>query len=167
MTEPRVGIYPGSFDPVTNGHLDVLRRACRLFDRVVVAVLQNPAKTPLFTREERLALLAESTKELPNVSVESFDGLLVELAARHRACAVIRGVRAAGDLESELRMAQMNRRLYEDAVTILVPTDPAYAFVSSTLVKEVALFGGDVSGLVPPPVARALAQKRARREGVV
>ncbi|HEX3986989.1 MAG TPA: pantetheine-phosphate adenylyltransferase [Acidobacteriaceae bacterium] len=142
-------IYPGSFDPVTNGHLDLIARAAKMFDHLVVAILRNSAKNPLFTVEERVAMLSEGTAEFGNVSVSTFDGLLVEFAREERAHAVVRGIRAISDYEYELQMALMNRRLAPDVETIFLMPDAKYSFVSSRLVKEVFRLGGSVDGLVP------------------
>lgn len=156
-----VALYPGSFDPPTNGHLDLIRRAARLADRLIVAVATNPSKTPLLPGEERLALLRELAAGLPNVTVDRFDGLVVEYARKTGATLVVRGARGAGDFEYEQRMAVMNRHLFPDLDTVLLAPAPALAHVSGTLVREVARLGGDVSGLVPPSVARALAGRRS------
>jgi pantetheine-phosphate adenylyltransferase len=142
-------IYPGSFDPVTNGHLDLIARAAKMFDHLVVAILRNSAKNPLFTVEERVSMLSEGTAEFGNVSVSTFDGLLVEFAREERAHAVVRGIRAISDYEYELQMALMNRRLAPDVETIFLMPDAKYSFVSSRLVKEVFQLGGSVEGLVP------------------
>jgi pantetheine-phosphate adenylyltransferase len=155
----KTAIYPGSFDPMTNGHLDVLERAARAFDEVVVAVLNNPSKQPLFTVEERVRLIREVVADYPNVTVDHFQGLLVDYARLRQADAVVRGLREVGDFENELKMAQMNRHLNPDLVTVFIPTASQYAFVSSSLVKEVAAHGGDIGALVPSPVAAALTAK--------
>ncbi|MDR2675762.1 MAG: pantetheine-phosphate adenylyltransferase [Opitutaceae bacterium] len=152
-------IYPGTFDPVTYGHLDVLARAARLFDRVTVAVANNPDKTPLFAPEERMAMFLPNIKDLPNVSVTMFDGLLVDFAMARKAGAIIRGLRALSDFEFEFNMALMNRHLKPEIETLFVMPRGAYSFTSSNLVKQVARYGGDVSHFVPPNVAVAL--KRA------
>lgn len=142
-------IYPGSFDPVTNGHLDLIARAASIFDHLVVAILRNSSKNPLFTVEERVAMLSEGTAEFGNVSVSTFDGLLVDFAREQRAHAVVRGIRAISDYEYEFQMALMNRRLSPDLETIFLMPDAKYSFVSSRLVKEVFRLGGSVDGLVP------------------
>lgn len=153
-------IFPGSFDPVTNGHLDVIARAARLFDEVFVVVLTNTSKTPLFTATERLVMLEEATKNLKNVVVQVKDAdLTVNVAEALNAGVIVRAVRNALDLEYERNIAQMNKTLAPNLETILLLTDPKYSHLSSTLVKEVAQFGGDFSELVPPNVALALAQK--------
>lgn len=151
-------LCPGTFDPVTNGHLDIIERAAGRFEALVVGVLDNPAKQPLFTAEERVGLLKEATGELPNVTVEAFSGLLVEYANRRGADVVVKGLRAVSDFEVEIQMAQMNHRL-AGVETLFMTTSPQWSFLSSSLVKEVARFGGDVTGLVPPPVAERLADR--------
>lgn len=144
-------VCPGSFDPVTNGHVDVFERAAVHFDRLIVACLRNVGKHPLFDLERRLELLESATAHLTNVEIASFDGLLVEFCRKHDVRIVVRGLRAVSDFESELEMAQMNHSL-GDVETFFVATSPVYSFLSSTLVKEVARFGGDVSSFVPPEV---------------
>ena len=145
-------LYPGSFDPVTNGHLDLIERACRLFDRVIVGVAVNIDKNPLFTTEERIALLEKCCSGLPNARVVSFNGLLVDALIRFQANAVLRGLRAFSDFEYELQMALMNRRLRPDIETVFLMAGEAYSFISSRLVKQVIGLGGNISGLVPPLV---------------
>ena len=152
-------IYPGSFDPLTNGHLDVIQRATKLFDRVVVAVAKSESKNPLFTLEERVELVAEAVKHLPNVEADSFDGLLVEYVETRAAQAVIRGLRAVSDFEFEFQLALMNRKLNERVETIFMMPKDTYTFLSSRIVKEIARLGGDVSAFVPAHVRRALAEK--------
>lgn len=148
-------VCPGSFDPVTLGHLDVIGRAAASVDRLVVACLNNPGKDPLLTVEQRLALLTEALVELDNVEVASFEGLLVDFCRERGIGLVVKGLRAAGDFEYELRMAQMNREL-AGVETLFLPTSPVYSYLSSSLVKEVARLGGDVSHLVPPATAEHL-----------
>lgn len=145
-------IYPGSFDPITNGHLDLIHRAAKVFDRLTVAVLRNQSKQPLFSVEERKAMLMEVVKDYPTVTVDSFDGLLVHYAAQQGATVIIRGIRAISDYEGELQMALMNRRLQPDIETVFLMAGEAYSFISSRLVKEVIRLGGNITGLVPPPV---------------
>ena len=152
----RLCIYPGTFDPLTYGHLDVLERATKLFDRVTVAVSDNPTKGPLFTSAQRLAMLQPNIARFPNVVVMKFDNLLVEFAHQQGACAIIRGLRAISDFEFEFNMALMNRHLQPEVETIFVMPNEEFSYTSSTLVKQVAKYGGDVSHFVPPNVAAAL-----------
>jgi pantetheine-phosphate adenylyltransferase len=154
-----VAVYPGSFDPLTNGHLDIIRRATRLFDRVLVAVLENEGKSPLFSVPERMELITRCTDGISGVEVHSFSGLLVEFMRRVDATVVIRGIRAVSDYEYELQMALMNRELNADAETIFMLPAVEFTFVSSRLVKEVFRLGGNVTHLVPPPVIDALAAR--------
>ncbi|HEX6920246.1 MAG TPA: pantetheine-phosphate adenylyltransferase [Actinomycetes bacterium] len=151
-------VCPGSFDPVTNGHLDVIERASRLYDEVTVAVLVNKSKQGLFSVEERIELLTEVTAHFGNVVIDSFHGLLVDYAREHGIPVIVKGLRAVSDFDYELQMAQMNHRL-TGVETLFVATNPEYSFLSSSLVKEVATFGGDVSGLVPDVVLRRLASR--------
>ena len=153
-------IYPGSFDPPTNGHLDLIRRASKLFDRLIVAVLGQDGKQPLFSVEERLGMLQESTSCLENVTVESFDGLLVDYARRNQARLILRGIRAVSDYEYELQMALMNRKLLPELETIFMLPAEAYSYLSSRLVKEVWGLGGDIRDLVPEVVEARLRAKR-------
>jgi pantetheine-phosphate adenylyltransferase len=155
----RRAIYPGSFDPVTNGHLDVAERARKLFDEVIVSVAHNDEKQPLFSLEERLDLLRQSFGNIDNVRIAHFDGLLVEFAAAQKAHAVIRGLRAVSDFEFEFQMALMNRKLEGSVETIFLMPKEEYTYLSSRLVKEIARLGGDVSEFVPAAVAKALAKK--------
>ena len=155
----RTVIYPGSFDPLTNGHLDVIQRAASLFDRVIVAVAQNEGKQPLFTMEERRRQVAHVIEGLPNVEADTFDGLLVDYASRRGACAVVRGLRAISDFEFEFQLALMNRKLNGSVETIFMMPRDTYTFLSSRLVKEIARLGGDVAQFVPPSVGEALRQK--------
>jgi len=149
-------VYPGSFDPLTNGHLDIIRRATRLFDRVLVAVLENEDKAPLFSIAERMALIERCTADIPGVEVHSFTGLLVDFMHRANANVVVRGIRAVSDYEYELQMALMNRELSANVETIFMPPAVEYTYVSSRLVKEVFRLGGDISRLVPVPVLESL-----------
>ena len=153
-------LCPGTFDPVTNGHLDVVRRAAKLFDRVVVAVVENPSKEPLFTADERVDMLREAAGDLPNVEVEAFTGLLVDHARNRGVDVIVKGLRATQDFDYELQMAQMNRHL-SGVETCFVPTSPQWSYLSSSLVKEVARYGGDVSGLVPDHVLGRLKERLA------
>ena len=157
----KVAIYPGSFDPITSGHLDVIERGSRLFDRVIVAILRNENKTALFTVEERMEMLLEAINPYPNVEVDHFSGLLATYASEKGARAVLRGIRAVSDYEYELQMALMNRRLQPELETIFLPAGEQYSFVSSRLVKEVFSLGGDISGLVPPCAEHRLRAKFA------
>lgn len=155
----KVAVFPGSFDPITLGHIDILIRAVQIFDKVIVAVLHNVHKNPLFTVDERISLIEEATKQLPNMAVDSFQGLLVDYVKKHHAMAIIRGLRETGDFQNELNMAQMNHTLYTGAQTIFLPTQPKFSFVSSSLVKEVAKHGGDIFDFVPQVVGNALREK--------
>jgi pantetheine-phosphate adenylyltransferase len=153
---PVKALYPGTFDPPTNGHVDLIQRGSKLFDHLTVAILVNPVKNPLFTVEERVEMLEEVTKSLGNVSVATFEGLMVEFARRVGASAVLRGIRAISDYEHEFQMALMNRRLAPEVETVFLQPAGRYSFVSSRMVKEVFSFGGDISGLVPPNVVQKL-----------
>ena len=157
---------PGSFDPVTNGHIDIIARASTLFDEVVVAVGINQAKKRLFTPEERISMLTEACAGYSNVRIDSFDGLLTDFCREQDAVAIVKGLRAVSDFDYELQMAQMNSSL-ADIETVFVPTSPEYSFLASSLVKEVAMFGGDVSSLVPDHVLRALTDRLAARRSDV
>ncbi|HTV40197.1 MAG TPA: pantetheine-phosphate adenylyltransferase [Candidatus Sulfotelmatobacter sp.] len=157
----RTAIYPGSFDPLTNGHLDVLERASKLFDRVIVAIASNESKHPLFTMEERLALMKPAIAPIKNARADIFEGLLVEYAAKQKARAIVRGLRAVSDFEFEFQMALMNRKLDETIETIFMMPKETYTFISSRIVKEIARLGGDVSPFVPPHVGVALRKKLA------
>jgi len=154
-------LCPGTFDPVTNGHLDIIERASRHFDGLIVAVLENPAKQPLFGLEERLAMLKEATGDLSGVEVASFGGLLVDFARDRGVDAIVKGLRAVSDFEYEFQMAQMNHRL-SGVETFFLTTDPRWSYLSSSLLKEVARYGGDVEGLVPPVVRERLLEKLGR-----
>ena len=157
---------PGSFDPVTNGHLDIIGRASALFDEVLVAVGVNKSKNRLFTPEERIAMLEEACADLPNVRIASFDGLLTDFCKAEDVVAIVKGLRAVSDFDYELQMAQMNSSL-ADVDTVFVPTSPEWSFLASSLVKEVATFGGDVSSLVPPLVLERLTARLAERRSEV
>ncbi len=154
-----VVVYPGSFDPITNGHLDLIRRGTGLFDRVIVAVLRNPEKAGLFSVEERLDLLRESLVDFPTVEVAAFDGLLVDFVHDRGARHVLRGIRALSDFEYEFQMALMNRRLAPDLETLFLMPREEFTFLSSRLVREVARLGGSVEAFVPPPVARRIRER--------
>jgi pantetheine-phosphate adenylyltransferase len=166
MPDGRTVVCPGSYDPVTNGHLDIISRASHIFDRVVVGVADNPVRKSgtLFSGEERKGFIEAATADLANVEVEVFAELLVEFARRHEATAILKGLRAISDFEYEFEMAQLNRVLAAEIESIYIIASPSYSFLSSTGVKEMATFGGDVSELVPAPVAAALAQRLADRE---
>jgi pantetheine-phosphate adenylyltransferase len=152
-------VYPGSFDPVTNGHIDLIQRSAALFDRVIVAVLRNTEKSPLFTVDERTAMLEEATRDLKNVSVTSFAGLLVDCAEEVGASVIVRGIRAVSDYEYELQMALMNRRLSNRVETVFLIPAESYSFLSSKLVKEIAQHGGSIQGFVPAEVEKRLHEK--------
>lgn len=158
----KLAIYPGTFDPVTNGHIDIIERCCKLFDQVIVAILLNPDKAPLFSVEERLAMLRHVTRgRFRNIAFETFDGLLVDYAMRKKASAIVRGIRAISDYEYELQMALMNRRLEPRIETVFMMPAEAYSYVSSRLIREIFMLGGSVKGLVPAVVEQKLRDKRA------
>lgn len=152
-------VYPGSFDPVTNGHIDLIQRSATLFDKVIVAILRNAEKHPLFTVEERIEMLEDSIRDLKNVSVTSFHGLLVDYVEQMEASVIIRGIRAVSDYEYELQMALMNRRLSSKVETVFMLPAESYSFLSSKLVKEIAALGGAIHGFVPPHVEKRLGMK--------
>ena len=154
-----IAIYPGTFDPPTNGHLDLIQRGAAIFEELVVAVLRNSEKTPMFSLEERLDMLRECTKKYKNVRIDSFQGLLVDYAARQKAGAVLRGIRAVSDYEYELQMAWMNRKLDPRIETVFMMPAEAYSYLSSRLVREIVHLGGNVSGLIPPLIERRLREK--------
>jgi len=155
----RVAICPGSFDPVTYGHIDIVQRGAKVFDEIIVAVFNNKSKRALFTVEERVALLEEATKHIPNVRVDASDGLLMDYAKSKNAQAVIRGLRAVSDFEYEMQITAMNRKLNEEIETFFIMTNNQYSFLSSSIVKEVAKYNANVSDLVPPAVEQALKEK--------
>ncbi|MBI5213406.1 MAG: pantetheine-phosphate adenylyltransferase [Nitrospirae bacterium] len=155
----KLGIYPGTFDPITNGHLDLIERGLRIFDELIIAVAPSPKKQPLFTLQERMQLIRESVKNCKNVRVEAFNGLLVDYVKNRQGIAIIRGLRAVSDFEYELQMALMNRRLDMDIETVFMMPSEEFSFLTSTIVKEVASFGGIVKGLVPDIVEKALKEK--------
>lgn len=159
-------IYPGSFDPVTNGHLDVIRRSSKMVDELIVGVLNNNAKMPLFSVEERVRMLKEVTKDIPNVRIYPFDGLLIDFAAKMEAGVVIRGLRAITDFEYELQMSQTNHKLNPDVETIFLTTSIEYSYLSSTTVKEIASYGGDIIQFVPEAVVGKLEQKMKEKRRV-
>jgi pantetheine-phosphate adenylyltransferase len=160
----RIAIYPGSFDPVTNGHLDIVRRGTFLFDEIIVAILHNPSKSVLFTIEERLDMLKETMKDIPGVSFDTFGGLLVDYAHERGAQAILRGMRAVSDFEYEFQLALMNRKLNRDVQTVFLMTGLRWIFTSSSIIKEAAQFGGDVSDMVPPMVNRKIIEKYRRNK---
>jgi pantetheine-phosphate adenylyltransferase len=156
----RRAVYPGSYDPVTNGHLDIIERAAQVFDEVVIAVMINKSKQTLFTVDERTAMLRDVTSHLPNVRVDSWHGLLVQYCEKHGIKAIVKGLRAVSDFDYELQMAQMNQQL-SGIDTLFMPTSPAYSFLSSSLVKEVAKYGGDVAHLLPAQIHTSLTERLA------
>ncbi|MCI8363749.1 MAG: pantetheine-phosphate adenylyltransferase [Eubacterium sp.] len=155
-------VYPGSFDPVTYGHLDIIKRASKVVDEVIVAILKNNSKNPLFSLEERVRMLEDTTEEFPNVKIQTFDGLTVDFARSVEAKVMIRGLRAVSDFESEMQIAQTNHSLDPDIDTLFFTTSLEYAFLSSTIVREVASYGSDVSNMVPAAVEKMLRKKYAR-----
>jgi pantetheine-phosphate adenylyltransferase len=164
-SQPRIAIFPGSFDPITNGHVDIIRRGVKLFDRVIVGVLVNAGKEPHFTPAERVAIIGEVFADEPAVEVETFDGLLVDYVQRRQAAAIVRGLRAVSDFEYEMQMAHMNRHLSPTVETVFLMPDEAHTFLSSRLVKEVFSLGGDVAAFVPPAVYRRLQHAREATGG--
>ena len=160
----RLAIFPGSFDPLTNGHVDIILRSAHLFERVVVAVLVNPEKQPLFSPDERIGIIREVFREYPNIEVESFDGLLVAYARRRRASAIVRGIRAVSDFEYEFQMALMNRHLAPGLETVFIMPAEQYTYISSRLIKEVFTLGGEITGLVPPIVEEKLRAKQKAKK---
>ena len=160
-------LYPGTFDPPTNGHVDLIQRGSKLFEHLTVGILKNPVKNPLFTVEERVEMLSEATRTLDNVSVATFDGLMVDFARQLDARAVLRGIRAISDYEHEIQMALMNRRLAPEIETVFLQPAGRYSFISSRMLKEVFSFGGDVTGLVPPNVLKRLRGRMSNVQGTV
>ncbi|MEK7879207.1 MAG: pantetheine-phosphate adenylyltransferase [candidate division NC10 bacterium] len=156
-------VYPGMFDPITNGHLDLIQRSLRIFDELIVAVVANPSKAPLFTMKERLELIDEATAGLSNLRITSFDGLLIDLVERERADVIVRGVRAVSDFEYEFQMALMNRKLRNTIETVFMMPHERYTYISSRLIKEVASLGASVTGMVPPVVDKRLMEKFSRK----
>ena len=155
----KIAVYPGSFDPVTNGHIDIAERGLKLFDKIIVAILHNPVKDFLFTVEERVEMLESSFKDYPDITVETFDGLLVDYAASRNCIAILRGMRAVSDFEYEFQLALMNRRLRREIQTVFLMTGLRWIFTSSSIIKEAARFGGDITGMVPPVVNKKLKEK--------
>lgn len=160
---PRIAVYPGSFDPVTKGHMDIIQRASRQFDKLIVAVLNNLSKNPLFTVDERKELLGTVTAHLPNVEIDSFRDLLVNYMDLKQAHVIVRGIRSVTDFEYELQLASTNHKLNSEVETIFMMTNPKYSYLSSSVVKEIASFHGDVGDLVPPEVEKAMKEKFANR----
>ena len=158
----RTAIYPGSFDPVTYGHIDIIKRSAKMVDKLIIGVLSNSSKTPLFSVEERVKMLKEVTKDLGNVKVVPFDGLLVEFARQQKARLVIRGLRAITDFEYEIQMSQTNHKLEPEVETMFLTTNLKYSYLSSTIVREVAAFGGDISQFVPETVAKSIKEKMSQ-----
>ena len=159
MSQKKVAIYPGTFDPITNGHLSILSRALKIFDKLIIAILNNPHKAPLFTLDERISMIKEVLKNKPNVEIDYFDGLLVDYAVKKKSNAIVRGLRALSDFEYEFQMALMNRKLNRDVQSIFLMTDYKWFYISSTIIKEAASLNGDIGGLVPPLVCRKLKEK--------
>ena len=160
----KIAVYPGSFDPITNGHIDVIKRASKVFDHLIVAVLVNDSKKSMFTLDERLDILKHSIENLDNVSFDSFSGLLVDYCKEKQLSAIVRGLRAISDFEFELQMAQMNRQLYDETETVFFTTSEQYSYLISSLVKEVAKFGGKIDGLIPDYAIMKMKQKLSRGE---
>lgn len=156
---PRIAIYPGTFDPITNGHLSIVSRALKIFDKLIVSILINPNKVSLFSREERIEMILENLEGVPNVEVDSFNGLLVDYAVKKNAQVVLRGLRALSDFEYEFQLALMNRKLNQDVQSLFLMTDYKWFYISSTIIKEAASLGGNIDGLVPPNVVRKLKEK--------
>lgn len=155
----RIAVYPGTFDPITNGHISIISRALKVFDQLIVAILNNPNKVPLFTMEERLAMIKQVLKGIRNVEMDSYNGLLVDYVISKDAHVIVRGLRALSDFEYEFQMALMNRKLKREVQSVFLMTDYKWFYISSTIIKEAASLGGDVSGLVPPVVCKRLKEK--------
>lgn len=155
----RVAIYPGSFDPFTNGHLDIVERGLKIFDKIIIAILHNPGKKALFSVEERIEMLEDSTKKLKNIEIDTFSGLLVDFASIRKAHAILRGMRAVSDFEYEFQLALMNRRLNREVQTVFLMTGLRWIFTSSSIIKEAARFGGNINGMVSPIVKKKLREK--------
>ncbi|WP_018249802.1 pantetheine-phosphate adenylyltransferase [Orenia marismortui] len=162
-----IAVYAGSFDPVTNGHLDIIKRASRIFDKVIVAVFHNPNKNPLFTMEERMEILEEAITDYEGVEVDGFEGLLIDYIRKHKAKVIIRGLRAVSDFESEFQMASMNKKLAPEIETLFMMTSTENAYLSSSSIKEVASFGGCIEGLVPDPVIPKLINRLREEDKMI
>ena len=160
---PKIAIYPGSFDPVTNGHLDIIERGLKLFDKIIIAILINPGKQFLFTLEERMQMLEVCLKKFPNVEIDTFNGLTVDYAAQCNAQGILRGLRALSDFEYEFQMALMNRRLNREIQTVFLMTGMRWIYTSSSIIKEAAQFGGNIKGMVPPVVEKRIKERYARK----
>ncbi|HAE61161.1 MAG TPA: pantetheine-phosphate adenylyltransferase [Eubacteriaceae bacterium] len=158
----RIAVYPGSFDPMTKGHLDIIERGSKMFDKLVVAILVNSSKTPCFTTQERMDMISESVSHLENVVVEHFEGLLVHYMEKNNYQYVLRGLRALADFENEFQMASMNKKLYPDIEVVILMTNIKYSFISSTLIREIIKFGGDLKDMVPELVYKKISQKYGR-----
>ena len=155
----KIAVYPGTFDPITNGHLSIVNRALKIFDKLIIAILNNSQKEPLFSIEERISMIKDVLKSKSNIEVDVFDGLLVDYVIEKKSNVVLRGIRALSDFEYEFQMALMNRKLNRDVQSIFLMTDYKWFYISSTIIKEAASFNGDISGLVPPSVCRKLKEK--------
>lgn len=164
MNDVKIAIYPGSFDPVTLGHLDIIKRAAVMFDKLIVAVMHNQNKTPLFSIDERKNMLERTTQELPNVEITSFGGLLADYARQQQACAIVKGLRAVSDFEYEFQMALANRKLNANLDTIFLMTSAKYMYLSSSIVKDIAIHGGCIAGFVPDALMEDI-KRRTRKEG--
>ncbi len=162
MMTMKLAICPGSFDPVTKGHLDIITRASGLFDEVIVLVVHNPAKNPSFTPQERMEMIHKVTEHLPNIRVDTFEGLLADYAKQKGACAIVKGLRAVSDFEYEFQMALVNKKLYPEAETVFVPTSMENMYLSSSIVKQVASFGGNISDFVPEPILDQIRDRLCR-----
>ena len=160
----KIALYPGSFDPPTNGHLDIIEKGSKLFDKVIVAVMINPDKKGLFSVEERMEMLNEILKDFPNVEADSFNGLTVDFAAERKACVMLRGLRALSDFDSEFQLSLMNRRLNKDIQTVFLMTGMRWIYISSSIIKQAAQFGGEVKGMVPDFVPKKLKQKYKKKK---
>jgi pantetheine-phosphate adenylyltransferase len=154
-----IAVYPGTFDPITNGHLSIVNRALKIFDKLIIAILNNPQKEPLFSIEERISMIKDVLRSKSNIEVDVFDGLLVDYVLKKKSNVILRGIRALSDFEYEFQMALMNRKLNRDVQSIFLMTDYKWFYISSTIIKEAASFNGDISGLVPPSVCKKLKEK--------